>query len=153
MIIRDISDKTTAFQVLVPAQNTAGETVSVGVNLCWDHRNGTSLGIGVTKPATSNLPLYAGANAAGYPGAYEDLPANSIGLVMVEGVHGSYAYNVGAASLSAAGQWQVPINAQYSGQTTDISGVGLSWTSQSLLISRGAFLMANDLSASGWTSY
>lgn len=151
MIIRQIGRDDT-FQVLARAQNAAGETVTVGANLCWDWRNTSSQGNAVIKPTTSTLGLYAGASAFGYPGAYADWPSNSYGLVMIEGVHGSFLYNVGGASLSAAGQWQIPINASYSGQTVQISGVGLNWTSQTLIISRGAFLMNNDLSGSGFTT-
>ena len=137
-------------RIYVAGQNVAGETVSVGVFLCWDWRNATSHGSAVAKPATSNLPLFAGVLCGRSPSAYTDLPANSIGLIQCYGPMGSVAYNVGGASLSCAGQYLIPINAQYSGQTNQISGVGLNWTSQHLIVPRGAFLMTNDLSGTGW---
>lgn len=137
--------------VYITAYNAAGEQVSVGVMVCFDWQNQASIGNAVAKPATSNLPLFAGivAGGAGAPN-YADIATSTYGLIQVYGPHKSVAYNVGAASLSCAGQWLIPVNAQYSGQTNQISGVGLSWTSQQAIIARGAFLMTNDLSATGW---
>lgn len=148
MLIRQLSrdDKVAIF---ITGQNVAGETLSVGVNVCYDWRNAASHGNAVIKPTTSTLGLYAGAVAHKQPN-YKDLPNNSYGLIQVFGVHGSFAYNVGAASLSCAGQWQIPIDGAYSGQTTDISGKALSWTSQTYFIARGAFLLSNNLSGTGF---
>jgi len=149
MIIRQIG-REDKFQVLANAFNASGEKMSVGVMVCWDWKKAASHGNAVIAPYASGIGLFAGAVAHGYPEAYTDWAANSFGLIMVEGVHESFAYSVGAASLSCAGQWQIPVATLYSGQTNNISGVGLSWTSQTLLISRGAFLLSNDLSGNGW---
>ena len=140
-----------AEKVFIAVQNAAGEQLSVGVNVCFDFRNTTSLGSAVVKPLTSLLPLFAGVVAGG-SATYADIATNAYGLVQAYGVMGSVAYNVGAASLSAAGQWLIPVTALYSGQTYRLSGLGLSWTSESLIIARGAFLMNNDLSGTGWTN-
>lgn len=129
--------------VFVVGFNAAGETLSNGVNVCWDWRKASSHGSAVIKPTTSTLGLYAGALNHNYA----DLPANSFGRIQVYGVHGSYAYHVGAASLSCAGQFMVPANALYSGQS--VIGLG-TFTSNALVCARGAFLMTNDLSGSGW---
>ena len=150
MLVNQLN-RTDPAKVYFIAQNAAGETMSNGVFVCWDHRNSSSLGNAIVKPVTSDLPLFAGVLAHRAP-SYADLPSNSFGLVQAFGVHGSCAYNVGAASLSAAGQWLIPVTAQYTGQTVQLSGVGLSWTSQSHIIARGAFLLNNDLSATGWTN-
>lgn len=147
MLIKQLT-RDSGEQVFVVAQNAAGETMSNGVFVCFDWRNASSHGVAVVKPTTSTTGLFAGVLAHKQP-SYKDLPSNSFGLVQVYGTHGSVAYNVGAASVSCAGQYLIPINGCYSGQTTDISGVGLSWTSQTLLIARGAFLMTNNLSGVG----
>jgi len=146
MLFRQISrdDKAAVF---VAGQNAAGETVTVGAALCWDWRNAASHGNAVVKPTTSGLGLYAGVNAFGYPGSYKDWPSNSYGLVQVYGVHNSALYHVGAASLSCAGQFLVPANGSYSGQT--VVGLG-TFTSNALVAARGAFLLTNDLSGSGF---
>lgn len=150
MLIKQLN-RTDPEKIFVIGQNVSGETFSTGVNLCWDWRNASSLGIAVTKPATSLLGLYAGVLAGGSADNYTSLKANAYGLVQCWGVHKSFAYYVGSDSVSCAGQWLIPVNGQYSGQTTDISGGGLSWTSQTYFVSRGAFLMTNDLSAAGWS--
>jgi len=148
MLIKQLT-KDDGESIFVIGQNVAGETMSVGVNVCWDWRKAASHGVAVAKPTTSTTALYAGAVAHKQPN-YADLPSNSYGLIQVYGVHKSFAYHVGAASLSCAGQWQIALNGVYSGLTTDISGKALSWVSQSLFIARGAFLMTNDLSGQGW---
>lgn len=149
MLIKQLN-KTDPENIFVIGQNVAGEVLSTGVNVCWDWRNASSLGVAVTKPATSLLGLYAGAVAGGSAENYTSIATNEFGLIQCWGVHKSFAYNVGAASVSCAGQWLIPATGQYSGQTDHVSGLALSWTSQTLLISRGAFLMTNDLSATGW---
>lgn len=140
-----------AEKIFVTVQNAAGEQLSVGAMVCWGWANTTSLGSAVIKPTTSTIPLFAGIVAGG-SATYSNIATNAYGLVQAYGVHGSVAYNVGAASLSAAGQWLIPVTAQYSGQTYRLSAVGLSWTSEALVVARGAFLLNNDLSATGWTN-
>lgn len=139
-------------RLYVSAQNVAGETMSNGVFVCWDWQNSASHGNAIVKPTTSTLGLFAGVLAHKAP-SYADLPANSYGLVQIYGVHGSCTYNVAGTSVSAAGQYLIPVNAQYSGQgDTEISGGGLDFTSQVLIVSRGAMLLDNDLSGSGRTT-
>ena len=149
MLIKQLN-RDGAVEVYVTAQNAAGEVLSNGVFVCWDWRNASSHGNAVIKPTTSTTGLFAGVLAHKSP-SYADLPSNSYGKLQVFGVHGSCAYNVGAASVSCAGQYLIPINGQYSGQTTDISGKALSFTSQTLLLGRAAFILSNDLSGVGWT--
>ena len=141
-----------AERVYVSAQNVSGATMSNGVFVCWDWRNSTSHGNAVIQPTTSTLGLFAGVLAHNAP-SYADLPSNSYGLVQVYGLHGSCTYNLAGTSVSAAGQYLIPVNAQWSGQgNVQISGSGLSFTSQSLIVARGAMLLNNDLSGSGWTT-
>lgn len=150
MIIKQLN-RSDAEEVFVTVQNTAGETVSTGVFLCWDHRNTNSLGNAVTKATTSGIGLFAGVNAHKQP-SYADLPANSYGLLQVFGVHGSCTYNVAGTSLSAVGLPLYPISGQYSGQNTDnlLTGLTLDFATQNLILARGAWLLSNELSGSGW---
>lgn len=140
-----------AEKIFVTVQNANGSKLSVGQFVCWDYRNTTSLGSAVAAPATSTVALFAGVVAGG-SATYSDIATNAYGLVQAYGVHGSVAYNVGAASLSAAGQWLIPVAALYSGQTNRLSSAVFGWTSEALIYSRGAVLLNNDLSATGWTN-
>lgn len=140
-----------AEKIYVTAYNAANAKLSVGQFVCWDWRNSSSLGNSVNAPTVSTVGLFAGVVSGG-SATYSDIAISSYGLVQIYGVHGSVAYNVGAASVSAAGQWLIPVATLYSGQTNRISSGILTWTSEALIISRGAQLLNNDLSATGWTN-
>jgi len=145
MIIKQIN-RDDAAEIYVVGQNAAGETLSNGVFLCWDWRNASSHGNAVIKPTTSTLGLFAGvlAHKARIMPTFREIVRKNTGFRL----HGSVAYNVGAASLSCAGQFLVPANAVYSGQS--VVGIG-TFTSNALICARGAFLLTNDLSGDGWS--
>ncbi|KKM73121.1 hypothetical protein LCGC14_1413670 [marine sediment metagenome] len=140
-----------AEKIYVSGQNIAAETMTAGVFVCYDHRNSTSFGNAFVKPTTSTVPLFAGILAGRDIDTFTDLPQNSYGLVQVAGVANSVAFNVGAASLSAAGQYLIPVAGQYSGQTNQVSGVGLDWISQNYFINMGVKIINNDIASDGWT--
>jgi len=136
-------------QIYAIAQNASGSTLSVGTAVSWDWRNAASHGVAVNTPTASTITLFAGVVAHKAP-SYADWPANSYGKVQIYGVHGSVAYSIANTSVSCAGDWLVPVADAASLVFVDISGKALSRYSQNLLVSRGAFLMTNDLSAKGW---
>lgn len=150
MLIKQLT-RSSAEKVYVIAQNTAGVKLSVGQFIAWNWAATSSLGNAITGLATSTVSLFAGVVAGGAV-TYADIASNAYGLIQVYGVHGSVAYNVGAASISCAGLWLIPVAALYSGQTNQISGLQFSYASNSLIVNRGAVLMNNDVSATGWTN-
>lgn len=150
MLLKQLN-RNDAEKIFVPVQNVQGETMTAGVFVCWDWRNATSHGNAVIKPTTSTIPLFAGVLAGRDLETNTDLPANSFGLVQVYGPNTSVAYNVGAASVSAAGVWLIPQNALYSGQKVNLSAGAFAYTSEALIYSRGAVIMSNDLSGTGFT--
>lgn len=149
MLIKQIT-RDSGEAIFVVAQNATGAVVSVGTALCWDWRNAASHGVAVVVPTASTIGLFAGVAAYHQP-SYADWPANSYGLIQVYGVHGSVAFSTDNTSLSCAGDWLVPAVGMASLAYVDISGKAMSRYSMNLLVSRGAWLMTNHLSATGWS--
>lgn len=100
MLIQRVN-RTDPEQVFAVVENTSGQTLTIGVPICWDTGGGglaaASVGLGVTIPATSNLAAFAG-----LPNENIGKDAGTIGLVQVYGV-ASCTVDFGAASVSAAG--------------------------------------------------
>ena len=151
MLIKQLN-RDEAETVYVSVQNVAGAKVSVGQMLCYDWQATSSFGNAVTKPAVSNTTLFAGVVTGGTDDNPSDIADDAYGLLMASGPCTSVAYNVATTSVSAAGLWLLPIAAQYSGINTQISGKALSVVSESYYLNKGAIVLENDLSASGFTA-
>ena len=143
MLLKQIN-RDDAERIYVSVQNASGVTLSVGQFVCYDWRNATSIGNAVVKPTTSTIGLFAGVVAGG-SNPYSNIGKDKYGLVQCWGVHDSVAYHVGAASLSAAGMYVFPANAQFSGQTN--GAIAGAFGSVANVI-RGAFILTNDVSGS-----